>query len=102
MHLFLVCFLSDYFLKSSRVKNKKEKDILQRYITRFIFKSVVSQPLRRLNNSQTRKASLAKAREYAVQLYQEKALQPHLLGVRKTIACHLFFKGYDKLAKVFL
>ena len=94
--------LSDYFLKSSRVKNKKEKDILQRYITRFIFKSVVSQPLRRLNNSQTRKASLTKAREYAVQLYQEKALQPHLLGARKTIACHLFFKGYDKLAKAFL
>lgn len=94
--------LSDYFLTSSRVKDKKEKAILQRYITRFIFKSVVSQPLRRLKNEKTRAESLEKARQFAINLYQEKALQPHLLGVRKTIACHLFFKGYDKLAKAFV
>lgn len=94
--------LSDYFLKSQRVKSKREKDIIERYITRFIFKSVVSQPLRRLKNPETREQSLAKARQYAINLYQEKALQPHLLGLRKTLVCHLFFKGHDKLAKVFL
>lgn len=94
--------LSDYFLKSSRVKSGKEKDILQRYVTRFIFKSVISQPLRRLKDAKTRAASLERAREYAVSLYEEKALQPHLLGVRKTIASHLFFKGYYKLARMFV
>ena len=94
--------LSDYFLTSSRVKNKKEKAILQRYITRFIFKSVVSQPLRRLKDKKTRAESLEKARQYAIKLYNQKALQPHLLGIRKTIACHLFFKGHDQLAKVLL
>ena len=94
--------LSDYFLKSKRVQNKKEKDILQRYITRFIFKSVVSQPLRRLKDPKTRAASLEKARQFAVSLFEEKALQPHLLGIRKTIACHLFFKGHYKLARMFV
>ena len=94
--------LSDYFLKSSRVQNKKEKDILQHYITRFIFKSVISQPLRRLQNKKTRAESLEKARQYAISLYKEKALQPHLLGIRKAVACHLFFKGYYKLARMFI
>lgn len=94
--------MSDYFLKSSRVQDKKEKSILQKYITRFIFKSVVSQPLRRLKNAETRQASLDKAREYAVSLYQEGALQPHLLGIRKLLACRLFFKGHYKAARMFV
>ena len=94
--------MSDYFLKSNRVQNKKEKKILQKYITRFIFKSVVSQPLRRLKDEKTRVASLEQARKYAIDLYHEKALQPHLLGIRKTIACHAFFKGKYKLARLFV
>ena len=94
--------LSDYFLKSNRVQYQKEKEILQKYITRFIFKSVVSQPLRRLKDASTRQASLEQARKYAIELYQEKALQPRLLGLRKIIACHAFFKGYYKLARIFV
>lgn len=94
--------LSDYFLKSSRVQSKKEKKVLKHYITRFIFKSVISQPLRRLKNEKTRAASLEKARQYAIDLYKEKALCPHLLGMRKMIACHLFFKKKYKLARMFV
>lgn len=94
--------LSDYFLKSARVRDPKEKEILEHYITRFIFKSVVSQPLRRLKNKQTRAASLEQARKYALDLYQQKALRPELLGIRKNIACHLFFAKHDILARVFL
>ena len=94
--------LSDYFLQSSRVKDKAEKSVLQRYISRFIFKSVISQPLRRLKEPQTREASLEKSREYAIALFKEKALQPRLLGIRKALACHLFFKGYYRLARAFV
>lgn len=94
--------LSDYFLKSNRVQNKKEKNILQKYITRFIFKSVVSQPLRRLKDKETRAFSLEIARGFAIDLYKEKALQPHLLGIRKAIACHAFLRGNYKLARIFV
>lgn len=94
--------MSDYFLKSSRVKDPKERKILQKYITRFIFKSVVSQPLRRLKDDKTRAASLEKAREYAVSLAGEGALRPQLLGVRKWLVCRLFFRGNYKLARLFV
>ena len=94
--------MSDYFLKSSRVKAANERKILQKYITRFIFKSVVSQPLRRLKDEKTRLASLQKAREYAVSLAGEGALRPQLLGVRKWLACQLFFRGNYKLARLFV
>ena len=94
--------MSDYFLKSSRVQDKREKAILERYISYFIFKSVISQPLRRLKNPDTRMASLAKANEYAVSLYKEQAINPNILGIRKMIACHLFFKKHYKLARLFL
>ena len=92
--------MADYFLFSGRVKNKKERKLLEHYITRFIFKSVVSQPLRLCKNPKLREQSLARARKYAVALYLDKALRPHLLGIRKYLACRLFFKGHDKLAKI--
>jgi len=94
--------MSDYFLQSSRVQNKDEKAILERYISYFIFKSVISQPLRKLKNKETRIASLEKANEYAVSLYKEQAINPKLLGIRKMIACHLFFNKHYTLARLFL
>lgn len=94
--------MADYFLKSSRVKSKKERNILDKYISYFIFKSVISQPLRRLNDVSTRQTSLEMTRKYAINLYQEQALKPRLLGCRKMLACHLFFKGYDTFARLFV
>lgn len=94
--------LGDYFLKSKRVKDEKEKKILQYYITRFIFKSVVSQPLRRLENTKTKQEILNSTRKSALSLMESGYLQPKLLGIRKNLACHLFFKGHDKLAKVLI
>lgn len=93
--------MSDYFLKSKRVSRKEDKQILQKYITRFIFKSVVSQPLRRLK-SDNPEQSLNEAASQAFELYQEGALQPRLLGLRKALACRLFFKRKFKLARWFV
>lgn len=93
--------LSDYFLKSKRVSKPEDKQILQKYITRFIFKSVISQPLRRLKSNNP-KQSLNEASTMAWELYQEGALQPNLLGLRKALVCRLFFKRKFKLARLFV
>ncbi len=94
--------LYDYFIKSGRVKDKQQYKLIERYISRFIFKSVVSQPLRRMNDPATRLQSLAKARELVMPLYEEGALQPRLLGWRKNFACKLFFEGHYTLARLFV
>lgn len=91
--------MADYFLHSNRVQNKREKMILQKYITRFIFKSVISQPLRRLKNSDTRLASLEMSRQFALDLYNAKSFHPRLLGVKKALACYLFSQGHYRLAR---
>ena len=94
--------LYDYFLKSDRVKNKQDYKLLERYVSRFIFKSVVSQPLRRMNDKETRLQSLEKARELVLPLYRQGALKPELLGWRKALACRLFFNGHFTLARLFV
>lgn len=76
--------------------------MLERYVSRFIFKSVVSQPLRRMNDKETRLQSLEKARELVLPLYRQGALKPELLGWRKALACHLFFNGHFTLARLFV
>lgn len=92
--------LYDYFLNSNRIQNKQDYKLLEKYITRFIFKSVISQPLRRMKDKETRLQSLEKARELAISLYEEGALKPELLGWRKARACKLFFNGHYGLAKI--
>lgn len=68
------------------------------YLSRFIFKSLVSQPLR-LILGENRRERVERARQYAFELYQSGALKPNLLGFRKNLACKMFFKKHDKLAK---
>lgn len=94
--------LYDYFLKSKRVQNKEDYKLLERYVSRFIFKSVISQPLRRMKDKATRQQSLEKARELVLPLYEQGALKPELLGWRKALACKLFFKGNFTMARLFV
>ena len=68
------------------------------YLTRFIFKSLISQPLRRIKGD-NRSEQLQIAYDFAVNLYNGGALKPWLLGFKKAMACKMFFKKYYRLAK---
>lgn len=68
------------------------------YLTRFIFKSLVSQPLRKIFGPDRRQRVDA-ARDYAAALYRSGALKPELLGRKKALACRLYFGRHDRLAK---
>jgi len=94
--------LFDYFLNSQRVQNKEDYKLLEKYVSRFIFKSVISQPLRRMKDKTTRQQSLEKARELVLPLYKEGALKPELLGWKKAFACRQFFKGNFTMARLFV
>ena len=83
---------------SSFIQDKWLKEHLDFYLSRFIFKSLVSQPLR-LISGENRSERVDRARQYALELYQSGGLKPQLLGFRKNLACQLFFKKHDQLAK---
>lgn len=68
------------------------------YLTRFIFKSLVSQPLRKIFGPDRRQRVDA-ARDYAAAFYRSGALKPELLGRKKALACRLYFGRHDRLAK---
>lgn len=68
------------------------------YLSRFIFKSLVSQPLRKIKG-EDRARRLEDARAFAAGFYRSGALKPNLLGMRKALACRLFFAHHDRAAR---
>ncbi len=86
-----------FFASLSDVDDKLRQN-LDFYLTRFIFKSLVSQPLRKIFGA-NRKQRVDAARKYAAMFYQSGALKPQLLGSRKNMACKLYLSGHDRWAK---
>lgn len=93
--------LFEYFI-SSQLANGNELALLNRYISRFIFKSLISQPLRLIKDPSSRQELLNLAQSCAEMLYNEGAFMPNLLGLRKTIISKLFLHKYYKLARIFV
>ncbi len=68
------------------------------YLSRFIFKSLISQPLR-LISGPARPRRLETSRELAATFLQNGALKPSLLGWKKALLCRLYFKRCYRAAK---
>lgn len=68
------------------------------YLSRFIFKSLISQPLR-LISGPDRPRRLETSRELAAAFLQNGALKPPLLGWKKALICRLYFKRCYHAAK---
>lgn len=68
------------------------------YLSRFIFKSLISQPLR-LISGPDRPRRLETSRELAATFLQNGALKPSLLGWKKALLCRLYFKRCYRAAK---
>ena len=68
------------------------------YLSRFIFKSLISQPLR-LISGPDRPRRLETSRELAAAFLQNGALKPSLLGWKKALLCRLYFKRCYRAAK---
>lgn len=90
-----------HFLSSLSDLDETLQKQLASYLSRFIFKSLVSQPLRRIKGK-NRINQLEKARALAVDFYKRGIFDAKLQGVRKFWACRLFFAHYDRLAKLFV
>ncbi len=88
----------DYFIKANMLKGK-ELNWFEFYLSRFIFKSLISQPLRKNKNN---KDIVETSYKYAKNLYMLGAIKPELLGFKKNLACKLFFKQKYFLSKLFL
>lgn len=89
----------NYFSAKPNV-DKQQKQWLAFYLSRFIFKSLVSQPLRRCKKNRQRLLSMANS--YVEELLELKAFNPTLLGWRKNIACRFFAKSFYVLSRFFL
>lgn len=98
-HALAAQIIYEYFIQSGKTEGTR-LDLINRYLTRFIFKSLVSQPLRLVENNRGELLSLACS--CANLLFEEGAYKPSLLGFRKNCASKLFFKKNYRTARIFV
>ena len=80
-----------YFFAEDVCKlSQKNRKRMRFYLSRFIFKSLISQPLRRTGKGTEQAAKLALAHSLVSELAAENAPDFSLLGWRKALACRLF------------
>jgi glycosyltransferase involved in cell wall biosynthesis len=89
----------NYFIKSGRLKGQY-LEWMELYLSRFIFKSLISQPLRLSKDN--RKYLLDLSHNLAVKFYALDAIKPELLGWRKKSACRFFYNKNYFWSKLFL
>lgn len=78
--------------------NEANCERLEFYLSRFIFKSLISQPLR-LIKGKKRKEQLDLAYSLALPLYEKGALKPEMLGMKKELACKMFINHHFYIAR---
>lgn len=93
--------LYEYFIKSGLAEGRR-RELINRYLARFIFKSLVSQPLRLVRDKSRRREFWNFAKSCVALLSQGGAYQPRLLGWRFNLASKLFLNGYYRTARLFV
>jgi len=88
----------DYFFCKGHLSDK-DKRRMQFYLSRFVFKSLVSQPLRLTGSGEASVQKLELSRGFVEKLVLQKAVLFELLGWRKAIASRLFMARKYGLAK---
>lgn len=91
----------EYFVASKKATGK-ELELISRYLNRFIFKSLVSQPLRLIKDKERQEELMNLAHSCTTMLYEEGAFNPSLLKIRKNWASKLFLKKQYFWARILL
>ena len=97
-HALAAQVIYEYFIKSGLAQGERKK-LINRYLARFIFKSLVSQPLRLPPEKSKRHEFWNFARECAAILNQAGAYDAKVLGWRFNLATKLFLKKHYLLAR---
>lgn len=100
-HALAAQVMYDYFIKSGLAAGPR-RDLLNRYLARFIFKSLISQPLRLVKDKSRTKEFWDFASSCAAILYEAGAYQPKLLGCRFNLASKLFINKNYRTARIFV
>lgn len=93
--------LFEYFIASKKASGER-LELLRRYLNRFIFKSLVSQPLRLIKDKNRKDEIMNLAHSCVSMLHEEGAFIPSLLGIRKALASKLFLKKHYFWARILL
>lgn len=91
----------EYFIKSGLADGVRLK-LITHYLSRFIFKSLISQPLRLVKDKKRSREFWSFANSCVELLALGGAYQPHLLGLRFNLASKLFLRGYYRIARLFV
>lgn len=97
-HALAAQVMYEYFIKSGLAQGERKK-LINRYLARFVFKSLVSQPLRLPPEKSKRYNFWNFARECVEILMQSGAYEAKVLGWRFNLATKLFLKKYYLLAR---
>lgn len=100
-HALAAQVIYEYFIKSGLAEGRR-CELINRYLARFIFKSLVSQPLRLVRDKSRRREFWNFAKSCVAFLSQGGAYQPRLLGWRFNLASKLFLNGYYRTARLFV
>ena len=100
-HALAAQVIYEYFIKSGLAEGHR-RELINRYLARFIFKSLVSQPLRLVRDKSRRREFWNFAKSCVALLSQGGAYQPRLLGWRFNLASKLFLNGYYRTARLFV
>ena len=91
----------EYFIKSGLAEGSR-RELINRYLARFIFKSLISQPLRLVRDKKRRREFWNFANACVALLYQGGAYCPRLLGWRFCLASKLFLNKHYQMARLFV
>lgn len=83
----------DYFFRANHLSDKNYRR-MHFYLSRFIFKSLVSQPLRRTGSGNDALQKMEQSRKFVIELASRGAIAYSLLGWRKAMACRLFVQRH--------
>lgn len=100
-HILAANVLYDYFIKSNKLKGKRLEQ-MRYYISRIIFKTCISQVLRRVKDKSQRQSLLKLSHSLVEPLFQKGIFQPKILGIKQSISCKLFLKCNYIFARMFV
>lgn len=100
-HLDAGCKLYDYFITNHRLSANDEK-IMKYYITRILYKTTISQPMRFIRNTDDFNKISGSYHNRICQLYQKKVFEPHRLKLTSYIASWLYLHKFYRLSRLFM
>jgi len=100
-HALVARVLHDYFIREKRVQGRDFEN-MHYYISRIVFKTCISQVLRKVKDKNARKKLLDISHSLVKPLFEEEIFLPESLGIRYALASKMFLNKCYRLAKLFV